>query len=109
MGWAKSGLLCRASARADPDSVVAADVNGDGKVDLISANFGANGTGNTLTVMTNNGFGVFGFNSTLTVGLGPTYVTAVSLRGGTNLDLVCADANTSMLTVLTNDGRGVFA
>ena len=47
-----------------PYSVVAADVNGDGKLDLISANHG----GNTLTVLTNNGSGGFGSNATLHVG-----------------------------------------
>ena len=47
-----------------PQCVVAADVNGDGKLDLISANNGDN----TLTVLTNNGSGGFGSNATLTVG-----------------------------------------
>ena len=46
---------------SDPLSVVAADVNGDGKVDLISANYGDN----TLTVLTNNGSGGFVLASTL--------------------------------------------
>ena len=32
---------------------------------------GAGQTGNTLTVLTNNGNSGFGFNATLTVGLGP--------------------------------------
>ena len=53
-----------------PYSVVAADVNGDGKLDLISANNGDN----TLTVLTNNGSGGFVFSATLPVGNGPSSV-----------------------------------
>ena len=45
-------------------SVVTADVNGDGKVDLISANRGAG----TLTILTNNGSGGFVLSSSPGVG-----------------------------------------
>ena len=55
------------SVGAQPICVVAADVNGDGKLDLICANYGDS----TLTVLTNNGSGGFGFNATLTVGRRP--------------------------------------
>jgi hypothetical protein len=48
-----------------PVSVAAADVNGDGKVDLISANSQAN----TLTVLTNNGSGGFVLSGTYAVGI----------------------------------------
>ena len=44
--------------------VAAADVNGDGKLDLISANWNSY----TLTVLTNDGSGGFGSNATLNVG-----------------------------------------
>jgi len=56
-------------------SVVAADVNGDSKVDLISANYDAS----TLTVLTNNGSGAFGFNATLNVGSQPRCVVAADI------------------------------
>ena len=92
-----------------PVSVIAADVNGDGKMDLICANFGAIGgaLGNTLTVLTNNGYGVFGSNATPTVGNGPECVIAADVNGDGKLDLVCAGLNNA-LTVLTNNGSGVF-
>ena len=70
-----------------PICVVAADVNGDGKLDLISANYGAN----TLTVLTNNGSGGFGSNATLSVGSGPTCVVAADVDGDGKLDLISAN------------------
>ena len=83
--------------------VVAADVNGDGKLDLISADFGTN----TLTVWTNNGNG-FGYNSTLTVGSGPCALVAADVNGDGQVDLICANAKDATLTVLTNNGNGGF-
>jgi len=87
-----------------PTSVIAADVNGDGKVDLISAN---ENTGN-LTVLTNNGNGGFGFNATYPTVAEPTSVTAADINGDGAVDLIVASANGSHLTVLTNNGSGKF-
>jgi hypothetical protein len=90
-------------------SVVAADVNGDGEVDLISAN----GAGNTLTVLTNNGDGTFTFSATLAVGGSPTSLAAADVNGDGKLDLISANAvngnaNANELTVLTSNGKGTF-
>ena len=87
-----------------PQSVVAVDVNGDGKLDLISANAGAN----TLTVLTNNGSGGFGSNATLTAGSSPRAVVAADINGDGKLDLISANYNDNTLTVLTNNGSGGF-
>jgi hypothetical protein len=92
---------------SQPVSVCAADVNGDGHVDLITANYGAN----TLTVLTNNGSGGFGSNATLNVGSGPVSVCAANLKGYTNgdcVDLISANYGAGTLTVWTNNGSGVF-
>ena len=90
-----------------PAAVTATDVNGDGSVDLISANWGGGG-GNTLTVLTNNGIGIFGSNATLTVGSGPLGVAAADVNGDSKVDLISANHNANTLTVLTNNGNGGF-
>jgi len=92
-----------------PIFVATADVNGDGSLDLISANFGAN----TLTVLTNNGSGAFTTAQTVTVGFGvssnPIGVTAADVNGDGSVDLISANYGENTLTVLTNNGRGVFS
>ncbi len=85
------------------DDVVAADVNGDGKPDLIAAD----SVYNVLTVFTNNGSG-FGLNATLTVGRGPTCVVAADLNDDGKPDLVVLNATIGSLTVLTNNGSGIL-
>ena len=87
-----------------PISVTAADVNGDGKMDLICANY----YGGNLTVLTNNGSGGFGLSSSPTVGSYPDSVTAADVNGDAKVDLICANYSSGNLTVLTNNGSGGF-
>ena len=96
---------------SSPISVTAADVNGDGKVDLISANWGSAGGGNTLTILTNNGSGGFVLASSPIVGNGPYSVVASDVNGDGKVDLVCANRGSgsgNTLTVLTNSGSATF-
>jgi hypothetical protein len=88
----------------EPVSLVAADVNGDNKLDLISANYMAS----TLSVLTNNGSGGFVLAATLNVGANPTAVTATDVNGDSKMDLISANYSASTLTVLTNNGSGGF-
>lgn len=62
---------------ASPYNVVAADVNGDGTLDLVTANDGDN----SLTVLTNNGAGIFTPATTnINVGGSPS-VAAADVNG----------------------------
>jgi hypothetical protein len=87
-----------------PGSVVAADVNGDGKVDLICAN----GVGFTLSVLTNNGSGGFALASSPFVDAEPSAVVAADINGDGKPDLICGSFNAHTLFVLTNNGSGGF-
>jgi hypothetical protein len=84
-----------------PYCVIAADVNHDGLVDLISA-------GATLTVLTNNGSGGFGFSSSPG---GRGAVVAADVNGDGSVDLVCGynAYGANLLLVLTNNGNGFFS
>jgi hypothetical protein len=96
---------------SNPHSVVAADINGDGKWALITANAGAGVPptfgNNTLSVLTNNGSGGFAFASSLVVGNGPWVVTAADINGDGKVDLISGNQDHS-ITVLTNNGTGGF-
>ena len=89
----------------NPFTVVATDVNGDGKADLICAN----SSDNTLTVLTNSGGGGFVLSGTYSVGSEPHGVTAADVNGDGKVDLISANADDSTLSVLTNDGSSGFA
>jgi hypothetical protein len=79
-------------------SVVAADVNGDGWIDLICAN----ASDNTVSVLTNNWIGGFVLSGTYAVGSGPVSVVAADVNGDGWVDLICANSGNNTLSVLTN-------
>jgi hypothetical protein len=92
------------SLNSAPAFVLTADVNGDGKLDLISANSGDN----TVTVLTNNGSGGLVLDATINVGVYPVSVAAVNINGDGKIALISANENDGTLTVLTNNGHGRF-
>jgi hypothetical protein len=105
----KATLNVGSGPSSAPASVVAADINGDGKPDVICANSGDN----TLTVLTNNGNGGFNLDVTLTVGLNPLCVAAADINEDGKPDLISANSGatvsgTNTLSVLTNNGSGGF-
>jgi VCBS repeat protein/EF hand domain-containing protein len=87
-----------------PASISMADVNGDGKVELICANQ----FDNTLSVMTNNGNGGFVTAATYAVGSSPRYVTAADVNGDGKIDLISANQYGDTLSIMTNNGSGGF-
>jgi hypothetical protein len=95
-----------ASSPASVISVVAADINGDGKLDLICANHALYGS---IMVLTNNGSGVFGSNATYAVNGEPILVKVADVNGDGTPDIICLNQGTPCtLLVLTNNGGGIF-
>jgi hypothetical protein len=87
-----------------PDSVAVADLNGDGKLDLIIANAGSN----TVSVLLGNGAGGFASAISFNVGAGPASVAVGDLNGDGKLDLAVANTGSSTVSVLLGNGAGSF-
>jgi FG-GAP-like repeat len=103
---ASYGVLTR------PGSVIAADFNGDGKIDLATANFGGRpGTyifGDTVSVLLGNGDGTFQAAVSYTVGTGPSSVATGDFNGDGKADLATADIASNTVSVLLGNGDGTF-
>ncbi len=104
ISWGSFVPVSTNSAPNNPYSVIAVDVNGNGRLDLITANQGAN----TLTVLTNSGSGVFGTNATLIVGNEPENVISADVNGDGRPDLISANFGPGTVTIYTNNGSGGF-
>src|SRR5579859_8033614 len=85
-----------------PRDVEVADVNGDGKPDLIVPNWG----GATMNILLGNGDGTFRYGQILPVGTNPNHVAASDVNGDGVLDLVVA--NSTNVGVLIGNGDGTF-
>ncbi len=83
------------------------DVDGDGDLDLLVANFGSN----TVSVRLNDGTGGFAApvtNPNPSVGAGPFDLAMGDVDGDGDLDLVTANRNGNSASVRLNDGTGNF-
>jgi hypothetical protein len=87
-----------------PRSVVAVDVNGDGKPDLVACNT----LDNTVSVSLGNGDGTFQAPVAYNLGNEPYFVAVGDFNGDGKPDLAVATPNTKQVAVLLGNGDGTF-
>lgn len=93
------------AAGLGPVSVTVADLNGDGRPDIIAANANSG----TVSVLSNKGDGTFAAPVIYPAGIRPVAVAVGDLNGDGFPDLVVADASGNSVLVLLNKGDGSFA
>ncbi len=102
----EEGLSLRLGAMAL--AVITADIDGDGKVDLATANAGGElEPGESLSILWNQG-GSFSGPQVLKVGTYPFHVAAGDLDGDGDLELAAARRLSSMVSILPNSGNREF-
>lgn len=92
-------------AASAPAMIVAADLNGDNKPDLATANSNSN----AISVLIGDGTGQFGAATNFNVGTFPRFLAAADLNGDGKVDLATANQLSSNVSVLINNGSGSFA
>jgi hypothetical protein len=92
------------SVGATPHSVVVADLNGDGKPDIVTANL----YGQSVSVLLGNGDGTFQPQQTYAVGSKPEAVAVVDANGDGKLDLAVVNQTSNTVSVLLGNGDGTF-
>jgi hypothetical protein len=91
-------------ASGRPGRLAAADLNGDGKEDLVTTD----DTNNVVAVYLGRGDGTFQTATTDAVGTSPEGVRIADLDGDGKLDVVTANSGSADVSVLRGDGDGTF-
>jgi hypothetical protein len=88
-----------------PIAVAIADLNGDGKADLVTVNTGAS----TVSVLLGTGTGGFGPKTDFATGAVPHGLAVADLDGDGHLDVVVANTGENTVSVLRGTGTGALS
>jgi hypothetical protein len=108
-----AGVLTRAADiplvlySAGPADVVAADLNGDGAVDILAAAYDGRAA-DGVYIIQNDGAGNFGPATLYPAGQITSAVAAADLNGDGRVDVLTADSYSNAVTVRYNPGSGPF-
>ncbi len=94
-----------------PYGIAAGDFNGDGSLDVVTADSGNTDYGqpnNTVGVLLNKGDGTFKHHLDYTVGSGPTAVVVGDFNGDGKLDLAAWNFEDGTVSILLGNGDGTF-
>jgi hypothetical protein len=92
------------AAGGAPVALATADLNGDGKLDIVLVNYKTN----NVSVLLGNGDGTFQTHAEYATGNGPMGVAIGDLNGDGKLDLVVANSIDNTVSVLLGNGDGTF-
>jgi len=92
------------NAGSSPFALATGDFNGDGKLDLVVANFGSN----NISVLLGNGDGTFQAAVNYSAGSGPRSIAVGDFNGDGRLDLAVANATSSDISIFLGKGDGTF-
>lgn len=88
-----------------PKAMAVADFNGDGFKDQAVVNQ----AGNSISILTGNGFGAYTPHSTLTTASGPIDISVEDLNRDGFMDLVVSIQNVNSLQIFMGEAGGTFA
>jgi len=88
----------------NPRCAAVGDFNGDGKLDIVSANW----YDNTVSVLLGNGDGTFQPQTVFPAGTNPWWVTAGDFNHDGKLDIAVTNNNPNQVNILPGKGDGTF-
>ncbi len=88
-----------------PYGVFSADFNGDGKMDLVTANTG----GTNVSVLLGSGTGTFAAAVNYAAGSGPSAVFSADFNGDGKKDVAAVNSSDNTVSILLGSGTGTFA
>jgi hypothetical protein len=103
-GKFSAALTSTFAVSQNPAAIVAADFNGDGKTDVVSASQLGD-----ISVLLGTGFGRFVSATSFATGNEPRYVAGGDLNGDGKLDVAVANENDNTVSILLGGGNGSFA